>query len=167
MPVETGGSAGLELPVTQPAGSGDPGGLISFASQKLFEDPEQLITAYFSASTVALCIVDIEFRFLAVNRTMAEISGLNLEAHLGKTMREVLGELADKADRLCAPGGGYLVALAGPGGSAGEVARLDKRMALSRRAADQNQSPDAQQNETCRLGHRDGIDDRDGRCALV
>ncbi|MGB8949705.1 MAG: sigma 54-interacting transcriptional regulator [Candidatus Sulfotelmatobacter sp.] len=58
-------------------------------------ESEQLLTAYFSASKVGLCILDRDFRYLAINRTLAEMDGLPAEAHLGKSVREILGDFAE------------------------------------------------------------------------
>jgi formate hydrogenlyase transcriptional activator len=56
---------------------------------------EQLLAAYFSASRVGLCILDSDFRYLAINRTLAEMNGIPAEAHLGKSVREMLGDFAE------------------------------------------------------------------------
>jgi len=56
---------------------------------------EQLLSAYFSASKVGLCILDSDFRYLAINRTLAEMNGIPAEAHLGKSVREMLGDFAE------------------------------------------------------------------------
>jgi formate hydrogenlyase transcriptional activator len=58
-------------------------------------ESEQLLTAYFSASRVGLCILDTEFRYLAINHTLAEMNGIPAEAHLGKSVREMLGDFAE------------------------------------------------------------------------
>jgi len=71
---------------------------ISFALPEGLEDPEQLIDAYFSSSTVGLCILDPEFRYLAINRALAEMNGIPAHEHLGKTTHEVLGEIAKTLD---------------------------------------------------------------------
>jgi formate hydrogenlyase transcriptional activator len=65
------------------------------ASLSGFANAEQLLASYFRASRVGLCIVDAGFRFLAVNSTLAELNGISAEAHVGKTVREVLGDLAE------------------------------------------------------------------------
>ncbi|HYL96646.1 MAG TPA: PAS domain-containing protein, partial [Terriglobales bacterium] len=65
---------------------------ISFAFQEALGDPEQLLAAYFSSSTVGLCVLDRQLRFLAVNHALAEMNGVPAAAHLGKTLREVLGD---------------------------------------------------------------------------
>jgi formate hydrogenlyase transcriptional activator len=56
---------------------------------------EQLLTAYLSASKVGLVILDAELRFVAINQTLAEMNGIPAEAHLGKSLREMLGDFAE------------------------------------------------------------------------
>jgi formate hydrogenlyase transcriptional activator len=58
-------------------------------------ESEQLLTAYFSASKVGLCVLDHDFRYLAINNTMAEMNGIVASAHLGKSIREVLGNFVE------------------------------------------------------------------------
>jgi formate hydrogenlyase transcriptional activator len=68
------------------AGSRDPaGGLI---------ESEQLLSTYFSASKVGFCILDTDFRYLAINQTLAEMNGVAANEHLGKNVREILGDFA-------------------------------------------------------------------------
>ena len=61
---------------------------------------EQLLAAYFNASKVNLCILDSDFRYLAINRNLAEMNGIPAEAHLGKSVREVLGDFAELVEPL-------------------------------------------------------------------
>ncbi len=61
---------------------------------------EQLLAAYFNASKVNLCILDSDFRYLAINRSLAEMNGIPAEAHLGKSVREVLGDFAEVIEPL-------------------------------------------------------------------
>src|ERR1700730_11790161 len=63
------------------------------AAPESFIESEQLLAAYFGASRVGVCILDTDFRFLAVNPTLAEMNGILAEAHLGKSVREVLSDL--------------------------------------------------------------------------
>jgi formate hydrogenlyase transcriptional activator len=70
-------------------------GLGNPVSFEALAESEQLLTAYFSASKVGLCILDTDFRYLAINKTLAEINGIPAEEHLGKSVREVLGDLAE------------------------------------------------------------------------
>ena len=69
--------------------------LIPFAHPEALSEPEKLLAAYFSSSTVGLCILDSDLRYLAINNTLAEINGVPASDHLGKTVREVLGDFAD------------------------------------------------------------------------
>ena len=61
---------------------------------------EQLLAAYLNASKVNLCILDSDFRYLAINRTLAEMNGIPAEAHLGKSVREMLGDFAELIEPL-------------------------------------------------------------------
>src|SRR5580693_9609601 len=63
-----------------------------------FSGPEQLLAAFFSASNVGFYILDKDLSYVAVNHALADINGRPAAAHLGKTLREVLGELADKIE---------------------------------------------------------------------
>ena len=63
-----------------------------FASEA-FSDAEQLLAAFFNASTVGLCIFDSQLRFQAVNNALVAMDGLSAEAHRGKTVLEALGNV--------------------------------------------------------------------------
>ncbi len=45
---------------------------------------------------VGLCLMDVNHRFVRINEHMAEINGLPVSAHIGKTLREVIPEVADE-----------------------------------------------------------------------
>ena len=88
-----------EWPPSPHDGSGhDPAGADPVRSPLLFANSEKLITAYFSSSTVGLCILDPELRFVTINETLARINGLAVSDHLGKTVRDVLGGFADAVE---------------------------------------------------------------------
>jgi PAS domain S-box-containing protein len=53
------------------------------------------IEAVYRSAPVGLCVIDPELRFLRVNERLAEINGLPVETHLGRTVREVVPHLAD------------------------------------------------------------------------
>lgn len=79
-----------------PTESGASGtGNYPFAQPEALTELEKLLTAYFSSTTVGLSIVDTNLRFVAVNETLAKIHGRPAADHLGKTVREVLGQFAD------------------------------------------------------------------------
>jgi len=63
-----------------------------FAGLEDLSDPDRLLAAFFGSSTVGLCILDSELRYLAINNTLAAMNGIPPEAHLGKTVREILGD---------------------------------------------------------------------------
>jgi PAS domain S-box-containing protein len=57
-------------------------------------DPKQLLTGVFRSSRLGFAILDDHLRFQTINKAFAEMNGVPLEAHLGKTIREILGPLA-------------------------------------------------------------------------
>jgi PAS domain S-box-containing protein len=59
-----------------------------------FSEAEQLLSAFFNASSIGLCIFDSQLRFQAVNHALAAMDGLSVEAHIGKTIPETLGNLS-------------------------------------------------------------------------
>ncbi|HWR26163.1 MAG TPA: PAS domain S-box protein, partial [Methanosarcina sp.] len=44
---------------------------------------------------IGLCMLDRELRYIRINERLAEINGVAAEAHIGKTVRDVLPQLAD------------------------------------------------------------------------
>lgn len=80
---------------TDPHGAGNP---ILFSDPEALTEPEKLLAAYFQSSTVGLGILDSQFRYLAINGKLAEMNGVPPSDHLDKTMREVLGEFADRVE---------------------------------------------------------------------
>lgn len=64
------------------------------AHPEALTEPEKLLAAYFGSTTIGLCILDSHFRFIAVNKRLAEMNGIPAPEHLGKTVREVLGDFA-------------------------------------------------------------------------
>lgn len=55
---------------------------------------EAQLNAYFNASPTGMGMVDSELRYLKVNQQLANITGLSVEEHSGKTIREVVPQLA-------------------------------------------------------------------------
>jgi PAS domain S-box-containing protein len=48
---------------------------------------------------VGLCILDPNLHFIAINRTLARMNGIPAEDHLGRTVWEILGEVADPIEK--------------------------------------------------------------------
>jgi formate hydrogenlyase transcriptional activator len=80
-----------------PSSSGA-GARIPFAYPEALSEPEKLLAAYFSSSTVGLAIFDPQLRYIAINDTLAEINGIPASEHLGKTPPEILGPVADAVE---------------------------------------------------------------------
>lgn len=47
---------------------------------------------------LGIAIIDKGFRFQAINRAMASMNGFSIEAHIGRTVREILGPVAEKME---------------------------------------------------------------------
>ena len=69
------------------------------AHPEAHNQPEKLLSAYFNSSSVGLCVLDSDLRYLAINKVMAETNGIPADDHLGRTVREVLGEFAEVVER--------------------------------------------------------------------
>ncbi|HEX5084513.1 MAG TPA: ATP-binding protein, partial [Blastocatellia bacterium] len=54
------------------------------------------LQAIYATAPVGLCILDTDLRFLRINEVLAEIHGKSVEEHLGRTLREVVPEVADE-----------------------------------------------------------------------
>src|SRR5579872_5393094 len=67
---------------------------IFFSAPEALMQSEELLTAYFKATKVGLCILDSDFRYLSINETMAQMNGVPVTGHRGKTVRDVLGDFA-------------------------------------------------------------------------
>lgn len=62
-----------------------------------------LLNSFFNAASsalVGLCIHDRDLRFVQINEALAQINGYSVEAHLGKTVAELLPELAPTVNPL-------------------------------------------------------------------
>jgi signal transduction histidine kinase len=71
----------------------------TLAALQALAHPEQLVAAFFNASTVGLAVWDDQLRYLVVNETLAAMNGIPADAHLGRTIRDVLGQAADVIER--------------------------------------------------------------------
>lgn len=80
------------LTADENAGEGDP---VSSSQDPAFSQAEKLATEYFSSSPVGICILDDECRYLAINDALAKMNGLPAAEHLGKNVREIIGDVMD------------------------------------------------------------------------
>ncbi|HYM75905.1 MAG TPA: sigma 54-interacting transcriptional regulator [Candidatus Dormibacteraeota bacterium] len=99
--------------------------LSSFAHPEALRQPERVIAAYFNSTTVGLCVIDSDLRYIAINKKLAEINGLPAPDHLGKTVREVLGDFADTLEaqfrHILATGEAVNIEVSGKLPSTGEI----------------------------------------------
>ncbi|MGG6267250.1 hybrid sensor histidine kinase/response regulator [Leptolyngbya sp. AN03gr2] len=58
------------------------------------------IEAIYTTAPVGLCFNDTELRYVRINQQLAEINGASVEQHIGRTVRELLPELADQIEPL-------------------------------------------------------------------
>lgn len=67
----------------------------SAAAGQTLTEGEELLAAFLRSSNVGVGILDSNVRYLAVNKVLAEMSGVPAQNHLGRTVREVLGEIGE------------------------------------------------------------------------
>ncbi|HEY9604248.1 MAG TPA: PAS domain S-box protein [Allocoleopsis sp.] len=61
------------------------------------------IEAIYQSAPIGLNVLDTDFRFVRINQRLADINGLPIEAHLGRTVRELFPDLADTLEQLLRP----------------------------------------------------------------
>jgi len=61
---------------------------------------EHQLNAFFTSAPAGLVLLDTQLRFIKINETVAQINGVSIPDHLGKTIREVLPKLAPAAEPL-------------------------------------------------------------------
>jgi two-component system, sensor histidine kinase and response regulator len=69
-------------------------------AEEAARESEAQLTAYFNASPTGMGMVDPQLRYLKVNQQLADITGLPVEKHLGRTIREIVPQLADILESL-------------------------------------------------------------------
>jgi len=72
-----------------------------FAHAQALSDPDKLLAACFSSPTVGLAIVGSDFRYLAINSELARMNGIPAPEHLGKTLRDILRDVANLVEPKC------------------------------------------------------------------
>ncbi|MDX2215395.1 MAG: PAS domain S-box protein [Oculatellaceae cyanobacterium bins.114] len=61
------------------------------------------IEAIYQSAPIGLSILDADLRFVRINQRLADMNGLPVEAHIGRTVRELLPDLADAAEQILRP----------------------------------------------------------------
>jgi PAS domain S-box-containing protein len=65
--------------------------------QKLREQFDELENIYRTAP-IGLALMDRDFRFVRINERLAEINGITAQAHVGRSIREIVPDIADQAE---------------------------------------------------------------------
>jgi PAS domain-containing protein len=84
--------------VTQKKKNGLSGNWDHVLAPEGFSGTEPLLRAFLSAPNVGLAICDEQLRYYAINHALAAMNGVSAEHHIGKTVREVLGDAAGKIE---------------------------------------------------------------------
>lgn len=58
------------------------------------------IEAIYQSAPIGLSVLDTNLRFIRINHRLAEINGPSAESHIGRTVREIVPDLADTAEKL-------------------------------------------------------------------
>ena len=61
------------------------------------------IETIYQSAPIGLAVLDTELRFVRINQRLAEMNGLPVEAHIGRSLGELLPDLADRAEPLLRP----------------------------------------------------------------
>lgn len=69
-------------------------------AQETVEQQLTEIENIYKTAPVGLCFVDIDLRFMRINEQLAEINGLPVSEHIGRSLREILPEMADQLEPL-------------------------------------------------------------------
>jgi two-component system, sensor histidine kinase and response regulator len=64
-------------------------------AEESMRESEAWLNAYFAASPSGMAMVDPQLRYMKVNQPLADITGVPLQPHIGKTIRETVPQLAD------------------------------------------------------------------------
>jgi PAS domain S-box-containing protein len=60
------------------------------------------IEAIYDTARVGLCVLDRELRYVRINERLAEINGVTVAGHIGKSVREIVPAVAGIAERIAA-----------------------------------------------------------------
>lgn len=81
------------------SGAGTAVKLIPFPHREALDEPEKLLAQYYESSAVGICILDSSLRYLGVNQALATMNGYPPSDHVGKTVRQILGDFADTVEQ--------------------------------------------------------------------
>lgn len=71
---------------------------VRLQQQQIAQRRRAEIEAIYATAPVGLCFNDTDLRYVRINQQLAAINGASIEQHIGRTVREVLPELADQLE---------------------------------------------------------------------
>lgn len=72
-------------------------------SQAILQRQLNEIETIYQSAPIGLNVLDADLRFVRINERLAEMNGFPVEAHIGRTVRELLPEIADTAEQILRP----------------------------------------------------------------
>jgi PAS domain S-box-containing protein len=73
------------------------------ANEQRLQEQFQELSQIYKYSPVGLSVLDCDLRYLRINERLAEMNGLPVDKHLGRTVHEVLPHLAETLEKLWKP----------------------------------------------------------------
>lgn len=67
-------------------------------NQDVIQSQLSEIESIYQTAPIGMAVLDTELRFVRINQKLAEINGLSVESHIGRSVRELLPALADEAE---------------------------------------------------------------------
>ncbi|WP_334899145.1 PAS domain S-box protein [Nostoc sp.] len=61
---------------------------------------QQLLDAFIASAPIGITLLDSQLRFLVINEALAEINGVSAAEHFGKTLREIVPDLAPQQEQI-------------------------------------------------------------------
>jgi DNA-binding CsgD family transcriptional regulator len=61
-------------------------------------EPNRYVSGVSESSVLGIAIFDDQYRYVSVNRVLAAMNGVPAEAHVGKTVREIIGRVASTVE---------------------------------------------------------------------
>jgi PAS domain S-box-containing protein len=58
------------------------------------------IDSIYESAHIGLCVIGTDYRFRRINKLLAQINGFPVEAHIGRSVREIIPSLADQAEEI-------------------------------------------------------------------
>ena len=58
------------------------------------------IESIYESAHIGLCVIDTDYRYRRINKRLAEINGFPVDAHIGRTVREIIPAVADQAEEI-------------------------------------------------------------------